>query len=191
MTQAFVPLKERGQDVKVKPSLLDIGETAIKIQDALFESMGELTPELEAALDNLLSSGAEALDAAAWVVRKLTGEAETCKAEAKRYMDRAASFEKQAESLKARMLFAVDAAFSGKLKTTHNTIWGQNSPDTVGFEVAPDADLARIAETDSEFVRRKYELDKIALKNRFEAGDKLPDGIQVVTNPGKRYLRIR
>ncbi len=191
MTQAFVSLKDRGPDVKPKLSLLDIGETALRIQDALFESVGELTPELEASLDSLLEQGTEALDAAAWVARRLTGEAETCREEAKRYQERAASFERNVENLKGRMLFAVDAAFSGKLKTIHNTIWGQTSPDTIGFEVAADVDLAKIAETDSELVRRRFELDKLALKNRYEAGDVIPDGILVQHNPGKRSLRIR
>ena len=173
------------------PTLIDIGARAIAIQDALFELQGELTPEMEQALDALLAEGASALDAAAWVVRKLQSDEEACKAEAKRYHERGQSFARQAEALKARMLFALDAAFSGKLKTERNTIWGQTSPVTVGFEVAPDADLAEIANTDSELVRRKFELDKIACKNRYEAGDPIPGGIQVVENPGKRSLRLK
>ena len=172
-------------------SLIDIGNEAIAINDALFEMQGELTPEMESALDALLAKGATALDAAAWVVRKLSGDAETCKGEAKRYRERGEGIERQIEALKGRMLFAVDAAFNGKLKTAQNTIYGQNSPATTGFELAPDADLAKIAETDSEFVRRRFELDKIALKNRYEAGDKIPDGIMVLENPGRRSLRMR
>src|ERR1019366_4635775 len=138
-------------------SLIDVGTEALAIQDALFESLGELTPELEAQLDALLAKGADSLDAAAWVVRKLAADEESCKAEAKRYQERAGSFARQGESLKGRMLFALDAAFAGKLKTERNTIWGQNSAPTVGFEVMPDADLAVIANQNSELVRRKFE----------------------------------
>ena len=63
-TQPFVPLAQRGPDVKTRPlTLMDIGEAAIAIQDLLFESMGEITPEQEEALDDLLSRGADVLAA--------------------------------------------------------------------------------------------------------------------------------
>ena len=172
-------------------TLIDVGMDAIAIQDALFESQGEISPELEARLDGLLAKGKDSLDGAAWVVRKLTSESEFLKDEAKRYRERADSLERNVETLKGRMLFALDAAFSGKLKTEKNTLWGQNSPTTVSFDVAPDADLAKIAETDSVFVRRRYELDKVQLKNYYEAGDPIPSGILVSENPGKRSLRLK
>ena len=98
-------------------NLMDVGIEAIAIQDALIEAQGELTPELESKLDALLANGAAALDSAAWVVRKLTADAEACKEESLRYENRAKSFMGQVDFLKGRMLFALDAAFNGKLKT--------------------------------------------------------------------------
>jgi hypothetical protein len=188
ITKTYTP---RGPDVKTKPTLIDIGETAMHIHDLLRESEGELTPELEAAMDNMLSNGQESLDAAAWVVRQLAGEQSVCEIEAKRYKERAASKERQVEALKGRMLFAVDAAFGGKLKTARNLIWGQDSAPTVGFDVAPDADLEQVAKDQPTFVRRKYELDKLALKRALDAGEAIPNAIAVTENPGKRSLRIR
>ena len=176
------------------PTLIDIGEQAIRIQDALFESLGELTPETEQALDTLLAQGVEALDAATWVVRKLAADEEACKGEAKRYQERAGSFARQQEALKARMLFALDAAFAGKLKTERNTIWGQNSAPTVGFELAADADMEKLAHDFPTCVRAKYELDKIDLKHRYEAQETdwpVPPEIVVTQNPGKRSLRLK
>lgn len=191
-TKAYVPRAERGPDVKpARMSLMDIGEDALKINDVLREAEGELTLELEAALDSLLASGAQALDAAAWVVRQLTAEATLCKDEASRYAARARSADAQAEALKGRMMFAVEAAFGGKLKTERNTIWTQSSAPTVSFEVAEDADLEKIAQENGVFVRRKLELDKVALKNYWEAGGALPAEIKVTEKPGTRYLRIR
>jgi len=190
-TKPFVPLAQRGPDVKAHISLMDIGEAAIRIQDLLFESMGELIPETEAALDALLAEGAERLDSAAWVVRKLAGDAETCKAEATRFTARQKAYEAQAEALKARMLFAVDAAFGGKLRTAHNTIWGQTSGEVTRIEVAPDADLDKMWWTDSALLRRKLELNKEEIKHRFDAGDPIPASISVEVLPGKRSLRIR
>lgn len=174
-----------------KPTLIDIGETAMRIHDLLRESEGDLTPELEAAMDAMLANGRESLDAAAWVVRQLEGTQAVCELEAKRYKDRANSTQKQIDSLKSRMLFAIDTAFCGKLKTERNTIWAQTSADTVGFELKPDADMEQLAKENGIFVRRKYELDKIALRNHYDAGDELPPEIAVVENPGKTFLRIK
>ena len=191
-TKPFVPLAQRGPDVKTRPlTLMDIGEAAIAIQDLLFESMGEITPEQEEALDDLLSRGADVLDSAAWVVRKLTGDAETCKAEAKRFRERGEAVERQVEALKGRMLFAVDAAFSGKLKTPRSTVWGQNAPDHTEITLSPDADLDKMWQTDSVLLRRTLELNKTEIKHRFEAGEPLPATITVEVLPGKRSLRIR
>jgi len=192
-TKPYTPRAQREQapTVKVRPSLYDIGEDAMAINDLLREAEGELTPELEARLDALLADGANKLDAAAWVVRQLSGSAEACKLEAKRYRDRADAYERNVDALKARMLFVVETAFSGKLKTDRNTIWSQTSATTVSFDVAPDADLEKVAQENGVFVRRRYELDKLALKNYHDAGEPIPSEIVVTENPGKTSLRIR
>lgn len=189
----YIPRAKREDAPDVKPHLrlVDIGDAAVKIQDLLFEAQGELTPEMEAALDQLLELGTDKLDAAAWVVRKLTGEVETCKAEAKRYQERAAAIERDCEALKSRMLYALDSAFSGKLKTDRNTIWSQTSAPVTSIEVSPDADLDKMWQTNSSLLRRKLELNKVEIKNRYEAGDPIPPEITIEELPGKRFLRIR
>jgi hypothetical protein len=189
----YVPRHKRedAPDVKVRLTLSDIEQNALAIQDLLFDSVGELTPELEQALDDLLSCGSATLDAAAWVVRKLTGEAETCKAEAARYKARAEALERNVEHLKGRMLAVVDTAFSGKLRTAQNSIWGQNSATHTSFDVAPDADLEMLAKESPGLVRRRFELDKIECKARLDEGRTLPQSIVVTHNPPKRSLRIR
>lgn len=175
----------------MKTPLYDIGTAGIAIADALYESMGEITPEIEASIDSLLAQGEESLDAAAWVVRKLESDAETCKAEAKRYGDRSKAMEASAEALKGRMLFALDAAFNGKIKTAKNTIWGQDAKPGLSIELAPDADLAKLDITDSEFVKKTYAIDTTAVRNRFAAGDAIPSAIIVTEKPAKRFLRIK
>jgi hypothetical protein len=74
--------------------LYDIGIQAIALQDALYEAMGEITPEIEASMDALLAEGEKSLVSAAYVVDKLENDAEFCRAEAKRLTDRAASLER-------------------------------------------------------------------------------------------------
>lgn len=183
--------REDAPDVKPHLRLIDIGDAATAINDLLFDMQGELTPETEAALDELLTKGADKLDAAAWVLRKLAGEAETCKAEATRYRERQQAAERQCEALKARMLYALDAAFGGKLRTDRNTIWSQDSPKVTQIELAADADIQVLDRDNSEFVRKTYELDKVAIRHRYEAGDPIPDAIKITPLPGKRHLRVR
>ncbi len=171
--------------------LFEIGAEAIAIQDALYESIGELTPEIQQRIDTLLSEGADNMVAAAWIVTQLEADAELCKAEAARLKERAATIERNSESLKARMVFAVDSAFNGKLKTATRTIWAQNAAATLTIELAPDADLTKLELTDSEFVKKTLALNTTAIRNRFSAGDPIPSAITVKENPPTRYLRIK
>jgi len=172
-------------------SLIDIGTEALTLEALLYEAQGEITPEQEAQMDSLLARGADALDGAAWVLRKLENDESYLKAEALRYSNRAKSLAANADYLRSRMAFALDAAFSGKLKTERNTLWMQKSADTLQVELAADADLARLDVTDSEFVKKTYALDTQAVKQRYQAGDRIPDAIVVNEVPGKRSLRMR
>jgi len=172
-------------------NLIEIGEAGLILQGLLYEAEGELTPELEAHMDEILSQGKDALDSAAWVLRRMDADEECLKAEAKRLSDRAKSIATQRENLRGRMGFVIDSTFSGNLKTEKNTLWMQSSPDTLAVELAPDADLRKIAETDSEFVKTSYALDNTAVKNRYLAGEAIPTAITVTPQPGKRSLRMR
>jgi hypothetical protein len=178
-----------------KPTLYDIGAEGIAINDVLFEALGELTPEIEQRLDELLAKGAQAMDAAAWVLRRLAGEAETCKLEAERYKARQKALEGNQEALKNRMVFAVDAAFGGKLKTSRNTIWAQNAAPHVSIELATDIDpetaLQVIQRENSCLIRQKLELNKTEIRNRYEAGEPIPSEIVIAELPGTRYLRFK
>ena len=172
-------------------NLIEIGEAGLALEAILYEAEGELTPETEALMDSILAEGSGALDNAAFVLRRLETEADFLKSEASRYKARADSLTTQRENLRGRMGFALDAAFSGKLKTERNTLWMQDSPDTLAVEVAADADLAKIAVDNSELVKTTYALDKTAIKRRYEAGDPIPLAITVTPQPGKRSLRMR
>jgi len=168
-------------------NLYDLTIEGAEINRILTENEGELTPELEARLDTILGEGKDKVEAAAMVVRSLEASYEACIAERDRLAERAKSYDAQVDKLKSRMLYAVDAAFGGKVKTDKFTIYGQNSADTVAFEVAPDADLSKI---DSSVIRTTYALDKIALKDRYKAGT-VPPEVMATPMTGKRSLRIK
>jgi hypothetical protein len=172
---------------------LNLYEATVEGQELnriLTEMDGEITPELEKRYDTFMRSGRAAIEAAVFVVRGLEASEVVCRLEAKRLECRGDSYEKQSASLKARILGAIDAGFDGSLKTSLFTVYGQTSAATRGFEISPDADLASIQKAYPDLVRTKYELDNIALKNRIQSGD-VPPAITVISNPGKRSLRIR
>jgi len=121
----------------------------------------------------------------------MDSDIEYLKAEESRIAARRKSLEGAKEKLRGRMGFALDAAFGGKLKTPDNTLWMQESPETLAIELAPDADLAKIAVDNSELVKHTYALDNQAIRNRYQAGDPIPAAITVTPQPGKRSLRTR
>lgn len=169
-------------------NLYDLTVEGAEINRILTENEGELTPELEARLDAILGEGKDKVEDAAMVVRSLEASRDACAMEADRLAKRAQSFDKNVDSLKLRILYAVDSAFGGKVKTDKFSIWSQSSADTVQFEVAADADLSKI---DSSVVRTTYALDKMALKAKVQAGEPIPAEVTAIDVPGKRSLRIK
>jgi hypothetical protein len=171
--------------------LYDIPMEFAELEEALVESAGELTPELEARFDEFLKAGKDKIEAGAMVVRGLELEAEACVEEAKRLTQRSQAATKNADRLKALVLRAVDFAFEGKVKTKLFTIWGQTSAPVVKFDLDPETTLEGLGHEFPMLVRVKRELDTSALKDMQKAGGVLPDGLLVTTLPGTRYLRIK
>lgn len=172
-------------------SLYDIGVTGLQIADYLEASEGELTPEAEMIFDRLITEGPDKLEAAAMVVRHLDALQEECKAEEKRLAERRRSFEANAERLKDRMTWALDAAFAGKLKTAKMTLWNQTSADTVAVDLKEGMTPEQLAQEFPTLVRTTYALDKIAVKEMLKRGDELPESIFVEQTPGKRSIRFK
>lgn len=171
--------------------LMDVGMQGMEIDAILYESEGELTESLEQRLDALLKDGSSALESAAFVCRRMDADIELCDREIARLQERKKSMLAGQEFLKARMLFAVDGAFNGKLKTPIVTIWGQDAAKVTSIEVSPDADLDKMWQTDSSLLRRTLALNKLEIKHRYDAGDPIPSEITVTELPGKRSLRMR
>lgn len=172
-------------------NLYDVGMEGMELDAILREADGELTPELEARMDAFLAGGKAKIEAAAKVHRSLEASAGACEIEAARLGGRAKSFQNNADSLKARMLWAVDAGFDGKVKTSLFTIWGQSSAATTSFDLAPDADLKQVAQTMPGIVRTTLALDKQVLKMKHDAGEAIPAEVVVTEKPGTRFLRIK
>lgn len=172
-------------------SLYTLAEESLEISRILEETAGELTPELEQRLDELMSGSEAKLESAAHVVRMLENQAHECGEEIIRLEDRAKSFFRQAEALKQRMQFVVDSLYSGKLKTAKWTLYTQKSPDTVYFQQRDGTDLVALLAERPELVRVKMELNKTALRESYDRAEELPPEIMALPSPGRRSLRIR
>jgi hypothetical protein len=169
-------------------SLYDISTEGLEIERILTENEGELTPELEERLNELMRQGPERIEAAAMVVKGLEASSDACQKEVKRLTERIRGLENNADRLKRYIAFALDAAFAGKVRTERFTVWTQKGRDTVAF----DLDESRTLETlDPAYVRVKRELDKLALKDAYERGIALPDGVFVDKREGSRFTMIR
>lgn len=168
--------------------LYEIPSEFAVLETALIESDGELTPELEKQLDEFLRAGKDKLEGGAMVMRGLEMEAEACRTEAKRLSERAAVIDNNVGRLKKLILYALDGAFGGKVKTALFTIWGQTSATVTNLDLAPGTDLAELP---AAFVRVKWELAKDVLKEAIKKGEAIPVEIIVSEIPGTRFLRVK
>ena len=173
------------------PSLYALAEEAIEIQQILEDSAGELTPELEQRLDELMSGSEQKLESAAYVVRMLENQAEECRQEVERLLARARSFDNQGEALRQRMRVVVDSVYGGKFKSARWTLWVQKSPDVVRFEVPENVNWESLQQELPEAIRVKYDLNRTELKRMYESAELLPDAIKVLSCPGIRGLRMK
>ena len=172
--------------------LYDIPLEAEQIEEQLHENLGELTPDLEKRIAEFLSQGKAKIESAAIVVRSLLEDADVCRKEAHRLVERAGRLEASGDRLKNLILFAVDQGFSGKVKTAKFTIWGQTSAPLASFDLAPGVDINELMAFHPQFVRApEPELNKVALKEAFKAGVIIPEEIVIEQREGTRYLRIK
>ena len=170
-------------------SLYDIGVVGQQIESCLIQSEGELTPDTEAILDRLLTEAPEKLEAAAMVLQQLNANVEIIKAEEKRLADRRKAEEANAERLKARMVYALDAAFGGKLKTAKFSLTVSQTAPSVSFDIDERYSLEELAIERPDFVRVRMELNKQAIKDAYKSMDELPSAIVAFESAPTRYLR--
>ena len=172
-------------------SLYEIGIEGQEIELLLAESLGEITPEIEARMDALLAGGPDKMDAAAAVWERLESMKKLCEKKADEYILRAGQFQNNMEALEMRMQYALTGAFNGKLKTASHTYWLGTSAGKTTIEVAADADLISLEKEDSEVVKHTRSLDTAAIRERLKKGLPIPSAIKVESFPGTKYLMFK
>jgi len=172
-------------------TLYQLSLEGVMIRDLLEANEGEITPEIEERLDALMLAGPDRVEAAAMVVKGMEASADACASEAERLAKRANGFHSQATYLKSRIAMALDCAFNGKIKTDKFTCYTQAAPAHIEFGIMDGHTIDEIENSDSSCVRVKKELNRVRLKELFEADDPLPTGITFERTPEKRSVRIR
>src|SRR5271156_2212733 len=141
-------------------TLYEITNDALSIFDQITDNLGELTPELEKRLNDLMLQGPHRIEEAAMMVKILETSAAAAEFEAERLRERAKNFQEQSDRLKKRMTVALDTAFSGKIKTALFCIYTQKSADRTVADLVPGVTAEMLHAERPDLVRVKYELDR-------------------------------
>lgn len=150
-------------------TLYSLAVDGAEIEMLLLDSLGEITPAIQEALDNLLVSGVDKIEAAAAVVRQLQMSAMVAEEESERLRQRAKDFESQAQQLKDRMTVALDLAFHGKIKTPKWTIYTQKNADRIVADLVPGVTAEMLHKERPDLVRVKMELDRPKVVEEYKA----------------------
>lgn len=172
-------------------TLYSLALDGIEIEQLLFDSVGEITPDIQQKMDALLESGPPMMEAAAAVVRQLQLSAQIAEDESDRLRTRAKEFEAQAAKLKERMTLALDKSFSGKIKTPKWSIWTQKSADRIVADLVPGVTAEMLHQERPDLVRVKMELDREKAVSELKNGNPLPELILFEEKEGTRYVRIK
>jgi len=151
-------------------NLFNIDAELWEVYSAIENNGGEMTPELEAALEISESERLTKGEGYVYVIKQLKSQAELIKSEIKRLQEIAKRYETSAEKLSDTLLQSVIA--HGQIKTAFVTISSRKSKSV---SITDENAIP------SEFMRVKYEPNKTALKEALEAGQ-LIDGALIVEN---------
>lgn len=174
--------------------LYEITQARDVLDTWLAESDGELTPELEAMLDELDGQADEKIERVALYIRERLANAEAVKVEAQRLQGIQKREEKAAESLKGYLKAQMERLGKTKVNGLLATIAIQNSPASVKGELSED-ELVNIHQQSYadprcivKYIPESYVLDRRAAMELHKSGAALPVGLIVEQNT---HLRIR
>lgn len=151
------------------------------IEDELYESGGELTPELEKELTETRESLSRKVDSYNALVQKLGAMAESAKKEAERLTKLKKTAENAQKRVKERLLWNMNAFGLKKLegKLCKMSIWSTKSLEVDDTAVlAPyGRDIERLRKKLPEWMTVEVKVSKTALKNAYKGTDMLPMGV--------------
>lgn len=146
--------------------LYDIPKEIDNFESRLIHNEGELTPEMEQEWAAFIEGSKERLEAAAFVIKRLDADAETCRSECRRLQGRAQSTERNSARLSDLTLYALKA-MGGKVKTALVSLYIGRSGKQIAVEEKEGTDRAEVAKTNPNLIRVKYELNLEAIKEAY------------------------
>lgn len=164
-------------------TLYDMTAEALDLQSVILEAGGELTPEVEAALEALDALGETAEDKLAAygrLVANMNADAEAYRAEEKRLAERRKAIENSVNALKKRVELFLRAAGKDKIKADVWTFSLQKSPPSVYV-------LDQGAIPEQYLVPQPPTIDRRAILDQLKAGASVP-GCEIQQGT---HLRIR
>ena len=150
-------------------TLYDIDEQLMWLSEALEESEGELTPELDAWLERTNESLETKVDAYAALIRELDARAEMRKNEARRLNELAKTDGNARDRLKGRLLDFFERHKMQKLNTPRFALSVGNAGGVLPLVLMCDAQ-----ELPEEFQRVEVKSDNEALRRALDDGEELP-----------------
>jgi hypothetical protein len=151
-------------------NLFNIDAELYEVYSQIENNGGEMTPELEAALEISESERLSKGEGYVYVIKQLKSQADMIKSEIKRLQEVAKRYETSADKLADTLLESIIA--HGQIKTAFVTISSRKSKSVS----ITDESLIP-----SEFLRVKTEPNKTALKEALESGQ-IIDGALIVEN---------
>lgn len=152
--------------------LYEIADEWRSIDQAIDAMDGELTPEIEARMDELAAALPETVDAVAKLIRERDAEAATYQTEAQRFTAKAKACQATVERLKSYLHHHLNALGLDKVKgTLFKVSIVKNSRPSIKWTGRPEA-------IPDAFRRVSVDLDGAAAYAAWKAGT-LPDGFDV------------
>lgn len=151
-------------------NLFNIDADLFALYNEIENNGGEMTTELEAALEITEAERMTKGEGYVYVMKQLRSQADLLRAEAKRLTELARQYENSAEKLGDRLLESVIA--HGQIKTAFVSISSRKSKSVS----ITDESLLQ-----AEFLRIKTEPNKTAIKEALESGQKV-QGALIVEN---------
>lgn len=156
------------------------------IRAQLFDAEGDLTPEIEAALNAAESDFATKAERVALFIRELQSNAKAVKEEATRLTARAAQYERTAEGLKHYLQREMERVEIPRVDGKLISVRLQKSPPSVVSSLSEDA-LREIPAAYVAIVPESYRINAKQVIEAWKDGRPLPAGIEVVQGQHLRF----
>ena len=178
--------------MKERRTLYALTAEMAAIEDELYESGGELTPELEQVLTETRESLLRKVDGYNALVQKLGAMAESAKKEAERLTKLKKTAENAQKRVKERLLWNMNVFGLEKLEGNLCKMSIRNSKSLEVDDTAVLApygrDIERLRKKLPEWITVEVKVNKTALKEAYKGTDILPAGVSVIS---KESLIIR